>query len=212
VLKDTLQWDPAVDVVLSRLPNRFISPNPGADGDRVAAQVAALAADLDGDDALVIFPEGGNFTVRRRARAIQRLRRKGLTDAADRAARLRHLLPPRPGGLTAALRAAPGADVLWVAHTGLDHLMSASDVWHALPLDQTIRMRWWHVRADQVPTGEDEQVEWLQQWWEQIDAWVDEHRVVPRDDVMTRRSAARRSAARRSAARRSAARRAAGRR
>ena len=29
VLKDTLQWDPAIDVVLNRLPNRFIRPNPG---------------------------------------------------------------------------------------------------------------------------------------------------------------------------------------
>ena len=25
VLKDTLQWDPAIDVLLNRLPNRFIS-------------------------------------------------------------------------------------------------------------------------------------------------------------------------------------------
>ncbi len=30
VLKDTLQWDPAIDVVLNRLPNRFIRPDPGA--------------------------------------------------------------------------------------------------------------------------------------------------------------------------------------
>ena len=28
VLKDTLQWDPAIDVVLNRLPNRFIRPDP----------------------------------------------------------------------------------------------------------------------------------------------------------------------------------------
>ena len=32
MLKDTLQWDPAVDVLLNRLPNRFIAPGhtPGA--------------------------------------------------------------------------------------------------------------------------------------------------------------------------------------
>ena len=30
VLKDTLQWDPAIDVVLNRLPNRFIRPGPGS--------------------------------------------------------------------------------------------------------------------------------------------------------------------------------------
>ncbi len=30
VLKDTLAWDPAIDVILHRIPARFISPNPGA--------------------------------------------------------------------------------------------------------------------------------------------------------------------------------------
>ena len=30
VLKDTLQWDPAIDVLLNRLPNRFIRPEPGS--------------------------------------------------------------------------------------------------------------------------------------------------------------------------------------
>ena len=29
VLKDTLAWDPAIDVILNRLPNRFISPGRG---------------------------------------------------------------------------------------------------------------------------------------------------------------------------------------
>ena len=30
VLKDTLAWDPAIDVILNRLPSRFISPKGGA--------------------------------------------------------------------------------------------------------------------------------------------------------------------------------------
>ena len=33
VLKDTLQWDPAIDVLLHRIPARFISPDPGAGQD-----------------------------------------------------------------------------------------------------------------------------------------------------------------------------------
>ena len=40
-----------------------------------------------------------------------------------------HVLAPRPGGVLAALEAAPDADVLMVAHTGLDHLVTVSDVW-----------------------------------------------------------------------------------
>ncbi|WP_460461485.1 1-acyl-sn-glycerol-3-phosphate acyltransferase [Angustibacter peucedani] len=178
VLKDTLQWDPAIDVLLGRLPNRFIRPHGDA-GDQLERQVGDLATGLDDDDAFVIFPEGGNFTQRRKARAVARLRAKGLIDAAERAQRLRHLLPPRPGGVQAALRAAPGADVVWVAHTGTDHLMSVADVWRSLPLDQVIRMRWWQVPADEVPTTDEARLEWLQQWWVRIDDWVDEHRVVP---------------------------------
>ena len=41
VLKDTLQWDPAIDVVLNRLPNRFIRPDPGRSGDEVLARSAS---------------------------------------------------------------------------------------------------------------------------------------------------------------------------
>jgi 1-acyl-sn-glycerol-3-phosphate acyltransferase len=175
VLKDTLQWDPVIDVLLGRLPNRFIRP-AGGHGDALVRQIGELATGLDDNDAFVIFPEGGNFTERRRARAIARLRADGLVEAAEQAAQLRYVLPPRPGGVGAALRAAPGADVVWVAHTGTDHLMSVADVWRALPLDQTIRMRWWQVPADEVPDGEDERLTWLNDWWKQIDDWIDQHR------------------------------------
>ncbi|MGH3316905.1 MAG: 1-acyl-sn-glycerol-3-phosphate acyltransferase, partial [Nocardioidaceae bacterium] len=121
VLKDTLAWDPAVDVILNRLPSRFISPAPGAGGDDVEREIAALATDLDDNDAFVIFPEGGNFTPRRRIRAIESLRRRGHVGMADRAEKLQHLLAPKPGGVLAALEAAPAeADILMVAHTGLD--------------------------------------------------------------------------------------------
>ena len=61
VLKDTLAWDPMIDVVLNRIPARFITPNPAA-GEDLESQIAALATGLDENDAFVIFPEGGNFT------------------------------------------------------------------------------------------------------------------------------------------------------
>ena len=65
VLKDTLAWDPAIDVILNRVPSRFISPNPKA-GDDLETQIGELARNLDENDAFVIFPEGGNFTPERR--------------------------------------------------------------------------------------------------------------------------------------------------
>ena len=175
VLKDTLAWDPAIDVVLNRLPARFISPNPAA-GDELDSQIATLAADLDGNDAFVIFPEGGNFTPERRARAIERLRRLGLDRMAARAEAMTNVLAPRPGGLLVALDAAPDADVVLVAHTGLDHLLTVGDVWRELPMDKRIIMRWWQVPREEIPADRDERIDWLFGWWERIDAWIAEHR------------------------------------
>jgi 1-acyl-sn-glycerol-3-phosphate acyltransferase len=172
VLKDTLQWDPAIDVVLNRLPNRFITPDPGRTGDLVEEQIGVLARDLDGDDSLVIFPEGGNFTAERRQRAIDRLRDRGLERMAVRAERMMHVVAPRPGGVTAALTTAVDADVVLVAHTGLEHLASVVDLWRALPMDTVVHMRWWHVPADEVPRDDAAIVEWLYGWWALVDRWI----------------------------------------
>jgi 1-acyl-sn-glycerol-3-phosphate acyltransferase len=168
VLSDALQWDPAIDVVLNRLPTRFVSGG----GKHLESRVGELATALDHNDAFVIFPEGGNFTERRRTAGIARLRKRGLEDAARRSEALRHVLAPRPGGVLAALAAAPEADVVWVAHTGLDHLYTVADVWRALPLDRTMKMRWWRVPAVEVPRDQDAQIEWLYDWWARIDDWV----------------------------------------
>ena len=175
VLKATLQWDPAVDVLLNRLPNRFISPGrPGSED--LEAHVGELAAGLDENDAFVIFPEGGNFTPRRRIRAIAWLRSRGLRDLAVRAENLRHVLPPKPGGLLAAIDSAPDAGVIFVAHTGLDRMLTVADVWRELPTDKRLTMRFWSVPPEDVPSGEQERIVWLYDWWARIDAWIEEQR------------------------------------
>ncbi|WP_430646502.1 1-acyl-sn-glycerol-3-phosphate acyltransferase [Agromyces sp. GXS1127] len=189
ILKDTMQWDPAVDVVLNRLPNRFIAPPPvageagrprrrGPRRDRIrpavplTARIADLAADMGRRDALVIFPEGGNFTPARRARAIERLRTAGLAAAAERAARLMNVMAPRPAGLFAALDAAPDADVFLVAHTGLDRIRTVGDVWRELPTDKTITMQVWNVPRTEIPDEHDARSDWLMAEWERIDRWI----------------------------------------
>src|SRR5689334_18242425 len=123
VLKATLQWDPAVDILLNRLPNRFISPGHTRTAS-LEQEISDLATGLDDNDAFVIFPEGGNFTPRRRTRAIAFLRAKGMEDMAVKAEGLRHVLPPKPGGLFTAIDAAPDAGVIFVAHTGLDRMIT----------------------------------------------------------------------------------------
>ena len=171
VLKDALQWDPLLDVYLNRLPNAFI----GGGGKDQTARVAALAEGLGEEDALLLFPEGGNFTEGRRLRAIDRLRGKGMLEQARRAQEMQHVLPPRPGGVAAALEAAPHADVVFVAHTGLEHLSTAADLWDGLPMDSTVRLRWWFVPADEVPRERDAQEQWLYERWAELDDWVAAH-------------------------------------
>ncbi len=44
-----------------------------------------------------------------------------------------NLLPPRPGGALAAIAACPDADVIFVAHAGLDIIITVADVWSKFP-------------------------------------------------------------------------------
>jgi 1-acyl-sn-glycerol-3-phosphate acyltransferase len=175
VLKNSLLWDPTIDVLLNRLPNRFIVPGSGHDAER---GIAELASGLGVDGALVIFPEGGNFTPERWKRAIERLRRLGLPRMARRAAGMRNVLPPRPGGVLVALDASESANVALVAHTGVDHLRTVADIWQALPMDKTIVMQWWLEPPADIPAAPDDRIEWLYRWWGRIDEWISANRPV----------------------------------
>jgi hypothetical protein len=84
VLKAMLQLDPGVDVLMNRLPHAFVNPSHAGEG-RVVKEIERLARDLGPSGALVIFPEGGNFTPRRRLRAIERLEQRGRVEEAGRA-------------------------------------------------------------------------------------------------------------------------------
>ena len=183
VMKAALQFDPGLDVVINRLPNAFVSPRRGP-GNLIIREIERLAAGLGPTGALVIFPEGGNFTPRRRLRAIRLLEERRLAKEAAKARAMEHLLPPRPGGALAAIAAAPTADVIFVAHTGLEHVITVGDVWRALPMEQVLKARWWRVPAAEVPSGREAQVDWLYEWWARIDLWVRDHRptALPRQD------------------------------
>jgi 1-acyl-sn-glycerol-3-phosphate acyltransferase len=178
VLKAMLQLDPGLDVVINRLPHAFVRPDRSSG---VTREIERLASGLGRAGALVIFPEGGNYTPRRRERAIERLQQHRRLEEAARARAMQHLLAPRTGGALTAIAAAPDADVIFVAHTGLEDLITIGDIWRALPIEQSLKARWWRVPAAQVPRGrpEQEQVRWLYDWWARIDAWIEENRPVP---------------------------------
>ncbi len=177
VMKAALQLDPSVDIVGNRLPNVWVKSRQA--GEHIfTEQIARLARTLDPLGALVIFPEGGNWTPGRWRRGIRRLEGLGRKDLAKRAADMPNLLPPRPGGALAAIAACPEADVIFVAHVGLDNIVSLGDVWARFPIGQVIRARWWRVQHDRVPrtASHEEQLQWLYSWWERIDEWISENR------------------------------------
>jgi 1-acyl-sn-glycerol-3-phosphate acyltransferase len=177
VMKATLQLDPILDVVANRVPNVFIRHQDA--GQKIfTEQIERLASGLGPDGALVIFPEGGNWTPGRWRRGIQRLHDRGRADLAARARQMPNLLPPREGGVLAAVRACPAADVVFVAHAGLDEMVTVADVWRDLPINQTVVARWWRVPAGEVPrdAGHEAQVKWLYDWWQLIDGWISDHR------------------------------------
>jgi 1-acyl-sn-glycerol-3-phosphate acyltransferase len=185
VMKAALQLDPSLDVVINRLPHAFVRPRP--DGETASSEAPAtesgvieeirrLAGGLGPTGALVIFPEGGNFTPARWRRGIERLEKTRRYEDARRARRMTNLLPPRSSGALAAVESAPAADVIFVAHTGLDDLITVGDVWRGLPMETVIKVRWWRVLAADVPRERDTLVPWLFDWWERIDAWIAEHR------------------------------------
>lgn len=171
VLKDLLQYDPCLDIVLNRLPNRFITSDPEA-GDRMIAAIGELAEDMADFDALVIFPEGANFTEKRRTRAIEKLRLKGFRRHAEHATGMRNVLAPRPGGALAAIEATPKVDIMFVAHTGLEDMVTIGDLWRGLPMDQVVKIGWWIVPEEDVPENDDRQIDWLFREWGAVDAWI----------------------------------------
>ena len=168
VLHEALRMDPLIDVLGSRLPNRFVDPRGGD----TELEIAAMSRGLAAEEAVLIFPEGGNFSPERRQRGIERLEAAGHDEEARWAKRMRHVQAPRPGGALAALEAAPEADVVFVAHVGFPR--SFAEVWRLLPDAHTVELRLWHTRAADVPGGRDERIDWLFGWWCTLDDWVAE--------------------------------------
>jgi len=84
VMKAAMQFDPSLDVVANRLPNVFVRHSRAGQGIFIE-RIERLAGGLDRLGALVIFPEGGNWTPGRWHRGIERLEQGGHEDLAARA-------------------------------------------------------------------------------------------------------------------------------
>lgn len=174
VMKEILKLDPCIDLAGARVPNYFVPPPPRRRDGAWEGEISGLAAGLDDRGALLLFPEGGNFSERRRRRRLLALLRRGRRRDAERAVRMRHVIAPEPGGALVALSGAPRASVVLVAHNGLSGLDGGSLLSRA-PMDQVFRIKLWYIDRAAIPEAEEARRQWLLDCWQRIDNWVADH-------------------------------------
>lgn len=175
VLKSELLWDPCLDIVGSRMGHYF-ARRGATDTAADLAGVSRLASGLGHDDGVMIYPEGTRFTESKRARVLERIAASGDALRLERARSLKNLLPPRLGGTLAALEAAPDADVVFCAHTGLESTTGFREIVQGGALHRTLRARFWRVPRREVPEDEEARGAWLHEQWLRVDRWIDENR------------------------------------
>jgi 1-acyl-sn-glycerol-3-phosphate acyltransferase len=171
VLKRELLWEPCIDVVGLRLPNVFVRRS-GAASDGDIAALRELARGVFGHAGVLIYPEGTRFTAERRARILADLEARGEHERAVRAGALRHVLPPRIGGVRALLEARPELDVLFCAHVGLEGAARLGDLWRGALIGRELHVRYWRVPATDIPRDPEGCASWLEREWTRLDDWV----------------------------------------
>lgn len=169
VLKRELQWDPCLDIVGHRLPNWFVD-RASADVPTKLEGIAAMADGLGKGEVAVVFPEGTRANDRKRARILGSLAERN-PERAQRLAGLRHLLPPRPAGADALLRAVPIADVVLMWHTGLEGLDGFGGIVRAISRGR-IQVRLVLQRYARAVVPVDDFVRWLDDRWCEMDLQV----------------------------------------
>jgi 1-acyl-sn-glycerol-3-phosphate acyltransferase len=160
--------DPGFDLLYGRLGSVFIPRDNGPEARRAATR---LASELDKHTVAVIFPEGRLFRPELLERSLAKLATSD-PQRAERLSGLRHVLPPRPGGVNALLDAAPAADVVVIAHAGLDAYPRFADLAGDVPLHQPVRVTAWRTRRADIPADPLERARWLDSQWQRVDDWV----------------------------------------
>ncbi|WP_067568150.1 1-acyl-sn-glycerol-3-phosphate acyltransferase [Nocardia acidivorans] len=135
-------------------------------------QLQRQAADALPTDALLLFPEGTNYSVRRWRQAIDTLRAAGRDAQAAQAEACPHVMPVHPTGAWMLAAGAPTADVVVLAQTGLEDLTGAGGLGYPCIGSGEVRVGWWHIPAAEVPRERTEFAAWLRGQWREVDAWI----------------------------------------
>jgi len=168
ILKRELLAITPLDVAGTRLPNHFVDRS-GMDPRRELRAIRRLSAGLSENEGVLIFPEGTRYTPDRQRRMLVHLAQRDPA-LAERAKRLRHSMPPRPGGVLTLLD--NGYDVVVCAHEGLDGFAKISDLWGGGLVGRTITIELWRIPGDEIPPDRQGRLDWLYSTWQTVDDWI----------------------------------------
>jgi 1-acyl-sn-glycerol-3-phosphate acyltransferase len=166
VMMAELLADPGFDLIYQRTGHVFIDR---ANPDAARGLIRQTARHRDGRTAFVVFPEGRLYRPAWRDYYLDRLTQKQ-PQRAQRLQNLRHVLPPRPNGFLELLHAVPEADVVVLAHTGLEHIPHLGQLLRRdLPTSIPIRVNIRRYLRHTIPSDPTQQIEWLDTAWQQLD-------------------------------------------
>ena len=168
-----LQWDPFLDIAGERLGFHYLLQTP-KDTMAELDKIKRLTAAMTENETLILCPEGGNYTPKRRESRIDLERSRGRDERAELAESLKHTLLPKTGGVMAAIEGAPSASVVFLGHAGLDDIHSFRTLWQRMPLNRTVVAHGWTVSMAGLPPDRAGRSEWLLEQWRRVDDWIDD--------------------------------------
>ena len=170
VMKKELEWDPCIDLAVSRLDHIFITRG-SVDAATETSEVGALAKseELDG---VVIFPEGTRFTQKKWAQVKKSLEENGKESLVNWMDENPNVLPPRPGGLIALMENNEDADVVFLAHRGFENARTFRDVLNSNFAGSDLYIKFWGTKFEDLPKEDSERREWLMKNWETVNAFT----------------------------------------
>jgi 1-acyl-sn-glycerol-3-phosphate acyltransferase len=171
VIKKELLWDPCLDIGGNWLPNVFVDrKSSNRDGEIQA--IRELSRGLGPRDGVLIYPEGTRFTLKKLEAARKQLKESGKAWLYEKAMKMRAVLPPRPSGVVAIMEEAPEADVVFCAHTGFDGAIKFYEYLEGALVGATLHIKFWRVKASEIPKELDARMDWLYDQWLKIDEWI----------------------------------------
>jgi 1-acyl-sn-glycerol-3-phosphate acyltransferase len=170
VLKRELLALPCLDIAGNRLPNCFVR-RQSEDNAAELAEVRRLAEGLSAREGVLIYPEGTRFTARKLERSLAKLAEVD-PERHQRVAAQSNTMPIRRGGPLAILAGAPDADIVIAAHRGLIGFAELGDIWRGGMVGRRPEISFWRIPRSEVPSGEDEQVKFLDAAWARVDAFA----------------------------------------